>query len=99
MTGVPRSGIAAFASLDLVRKSGVAFEVRTTVHPTLTPPEPLLALARELAQMGVRRWVLQAFRPTGCASEALLAAAPRGAPIDASVAASLREIVPEIVIR
>lgn len=99
VTGVPRSGFAAFASLDLVRKSGVAFEVRTTVHPALTPPATLLALARELAQMGVRRWVLQAFRPTGCASEALRAAAPQGAPIDADVAATLREIVPEIVIR
>ena len=62
--------------------------MRTTVHPALTPPETLVALARELARMGVRRWVLQAFRPTGCASEALLAAAPQGAPIDDGIAAA-----------
>jgi len=99
VTGVSHSGFAAFASLDLVLKAGVAFEVRTTVHPALTPPETLLTLARELAQLGVGRWVLQAFRATGCASEALLAAAPRGAGIDAATVAALRAIVPEIVLR
>jgi len=99
VTGVPRSGFAAYASLDLVLKAGVAFEVRTTVHPALTPPETLLTLARELAQMGVRRWVLQAFRPTGCASEDLVAAAPRRAEIDAATIAALKAIVPETVVR
>ena len=42
-----RSGFAAFASLDLMLKVGVALEVRTTVHSALTPPEMLLKLARE----------------------------------------------------
>jgi len=96
---VPRSGFAAFASLDLMRKAGVALEVRTTVHPALTPLPTLVALARELAQIGVRRWVLQAFRPTGCASTALLAAAPRGAEVDAATVAALEALVPEIVLR
>lgn len=99
VTGVPRSGFAAFASLDLLQKAGVALEVRTTVHPALTPPEMLDTLARELAQMGVTRWVLQAFRPTGCAHEALVAAAPHGAPIDQAMVAALKAIVPEIELR
>jgi pyruvate formate lyase activating enzyme len=99
VTGVPRSGFAAFASLDLMLNAGVALDVRTTVHPALTPPEALVELARELAQMGLRRWVLQAFRPTGCASESLLAAAPHGAQVDDATVAALRAIVPEIVVR
>jgi pyruvate formate lyase activating enzyme len=99
VTGVPRSGLAAFASLDLMRKVGVALEVRTTVHPALTPPEMLVTLARELAQMGVTRWVLQAFRATGCASEALLAAAPPRAQIDVADVAALKAYVPEIELR
>ena len=42
-----------------------AFEVRTTVHPALTPPGALLELADELASRDVRTWVLQPFRPVG----------------------------------
>lgn len=78
VTGVRGSGITALASLDLVLGAGIAFEVRTTVHPLLTPPDALERLARELAARGVTRWVLQPFRPTGCADAALVAAAPTG---------------------
>ena len=99
VTGVPRSGFAAFASLDLMLRTGVALEVRTTVHPALTPPAMLVTLARELAQAGVARWVLQAFRTTGCANDALLAAAPRGARIDDDTVAMLKVHVPEIEVR
>jgi pyruvate formate lyase activating enzyme len=80
-------------------KVGVALEVRTTVHPLLTPPEMLARLARELAHAGVVRWVLQAFRTTGCANEALLATAPQGARIDDETVAMLRAHVPEIEVR
>jgi pyruvate formate lyase activating enzyme len=99
VTGVRSSGAAAFASLDLVLQSGVAVEVRTTVHPALTPPSSLLELGRELAAHGVARWVLQAFRPQGCASDALNAAAPQGACIDAVLVSELRGAVPDIVLR
>ena len=53
VTGVAGSGTAALASLDLIIGAGVAHEVRTTVHPTLTPPAAMEALARELAARGV----------------------------------------------
>jgi hypothetical protein len=49
--------------------------------------------------MGVRRWVLQAFRPTGCASDALVAAAPRGVHVDGDLVAALEAHVPDIVVR
>ncbi|MCC6193904.1 MAG: anaerobic ribonucleoside-triphosphate reductase activating protein [Burkholderiales bacterium] len=72
-TTVRASGAAAFMSLAHLSCSGVAHEVRTTVHPLLTSAEALLRLARELAQRGLRRWVLQRFRATGCADAALRA--------------------------
>jgi pyruvate formate lyase activating enzyme len=99
VTGVPASGEAAFASLDLLRARAVDHEVRTTVHPALTPPAVLEELARDLAAHGVTRWVLQPFRPTGCDDAALVAAAPRGATIDAALVAALREYVRDIAIR
>ncbi len=38
VTGIPGSGLTALTSLDLVRNATTAYEVRTTVHPVLTPP-------------------------------------------------------------
>jgi len=99
VTGVRTSDFAAFASLDLVLRSGVPVEVRTTVHPDVTPPAMLEALARELADRGVTRWVLQPFRPIGCASDALVAAAPRGARLGDELLAALAAHVPEILVR
>ena len=99
VTGMRTSGIAAFGSLDLVLRSGVPVEVRTTVHPEVTPPAMLETLARQLAGRGIRRWVLQQFRPTGCASDALVAAAPHGARIGGDLLAALAVHVPQIVVR
>jgi pyruvate formate lyase activating enzyme len=99
VTGVPGSGLTALASLDLVRNAGVAYEVRTTVHPVLTPPAALERLARELAARDIIRWILQRVRPTGCANEAVAAAAPIGATLDQALLARLSEHVPVIEVR
>jgi pyruvate formate lyase activating enzyme len=76
VTGVEGSGAAARESLDLLRASGVAFEVRTTVHPALLDDDALVRMADELAELGVERWVLQPFRGEGCADDALVAQLP-----------------------
>lgn len=99
LTGAATSGIAAFASLDLVLRSGVAHELRTTVHPALTPPDALEALACALAERGVSRWVLQPFRATGCTDAALVAGAPPGATIAPALLERLRARVPAINVR
>lgn len=99
VTGVAGSDAAARESLRLVLGSGVAHEIRTTVHPSLVPDDALLRLADELAALGVRHWVLQPFRPTGCVDEALVAAAPRGAKIGDALVARLRAIVPGVVVK
>ncbi len=62
ITGVPDSGRDGRESLRLLLASGVAYEIRTTVHPRLIAGETLLRMAADLTTLGVRRWVLQPFR-------------------------------------
>jgi pyruvate formate lyase activating enzyme len=72
ITGAPGSGKRAQASLDLVLQSGVAHEIRTTVHPALLDDEAVCALTDDLANRGVRHYALQAFRSQGCEDESLI---------------------------
>lgn len=99
VTGIPGSGLDALSSLDLVQEASVDCEVRTTVHPALTPSAALLRLARELAIRGVKRWVLQMFRATGCANEELIASGSSGARLGPALLAQLSEHVPAIEVR
>lgn len=99
VTGIAGSGRAALASLDLVLAAGVALEVRTTVHPALTPPAAMERLARKLASRGIERWVLQRFRPAGCADEALVATAASAAALDRGLLERLARHVPGIEVR
>ena len=99
VTGVAGSGRAALSSLDLVLAAGVAHEVRTTVHPALTPPATMENLARELAARGIERWVLQPFRAAGCANEDLVATAAPAAKLDHGLLTRLARHVPGIEVR
>jgi pyruvate formate lyase activating enzyme len=73
ITGVRGSGHAARKSARLILASGVAHEFRTTVHPALLREPELQRLASELAGLGARHYVLQAFRAQGCAATAFAA--------------------------
>jgi pyruvate formate lyase activating enzyme len=99
VTGVVGSGAAALASLDAVIAAGVAHEVRTTVHPVLTSPAALECLARGLAAHGVLRWILQPFRPAGCANADVVAAASCGTSLDDGLLARLSRHVANIEVR
>ena len=96
ITGVAGSGMAARRSMELVMASGVAHEFRTTVHPSLLPPPQLLALAQELAGLGVRHYAVQEFRDRGCA-----APAPAHTPsyLTAAFCRLLAEILPVCAVR
>lgn len=72
-TAVPGSGAKARESLRLLLASGVAHEIRTTVHPALLDEPALERMGKELATMGVQEWKRQAFRPVGCAPRSLAA--------------------------
>jgi pyruvate formate lyase activating enzyme len=98
ITGVAGSGMAARRSMQLVITSGVAHEFRTTVHPSLLPPPQLLALAQELAGLGVHHYAVQEFRDRGCAAPA---PAPAHAPsyLTEAFCRLLAEILPVFAVR
>jgi pyruvate formate lyase activating enzyme len=97
ITGSASSGTRARRSLHALLGNSTAFEIRTTVHPALLTDDDLLAMAAELRRYGVRRWVLQRFRATGCEDPALR----RAAPLDGleRLMPSLQALVPDIVLR
>ncbi|MBU6484077.1 MAG: anaerobic ribonucleoside-triphosphate reductase activating protein [Betaproteobacteria bacterium] len=72
VTGVSGSGDAALESARALIASGVDCEFRTTVHPRQLPPATLVRIADRLVEMGVRRYALQQFRSTGCATPAFM---------------------------
>lgn len=80
-TGVEGSGQRAREGLQQLIASGVDHEIRTTVHPGLLPDSDIVAVGRELAARGVRRYVIQAFRSQGCGSESLCQSATRERPL------------------
>ncbi|MEG7525016.1 MAG: anaerobic ribonucleoside-triphosphate reductase activating protein [Chromatiales bacterium] len=59
LTGVSGSGENAWESLQLLMASGVAYEVRTTVHTKLLSPQKLKKLQYQLQQTGVAHHQLQ----------------------------------------
>ncbi len=97
ITGRRNSGARAQAALDRVLASGVAYELRTTIHPDLLNAADLLHIATDLKSRGIRRWTLQRFRATRCADSALLSPTDHVA-LDAALPA-LRYAVPNIVVR
>jgi pyruvate formate lyase activating enzyme len=85
ITGVPGSGQPARECAEMLIKSGVKHEVRTTLHPAQLAEPDILQLAGTLAQLKVRNYALQVFRPVGCASAPLNAVATTGYPSEALV--------------
>jgi len=61
-------------SVDLIRSSGVPYEFRTTVAPTLLDEADLLCIASWLK--GSERYVLQGFRPIRTLDEAFRSVTP-----------------------
>ena len=98
ITGAAGSGEQAESSLELILASGVECEVRTTVHRQLLDPRALLPLATSLSGRGVRRYVLQAFRPTGCA-DSVLAESAAGEAIPPAIADSIAPLFSSFEVR
>lgn len=57
------SGEIAKKSLEALIKSGVSYEVRTTVDPYYFDEERVLLLSETLRKLGVKNYVLQEYRP------------------------------------
>ncbi len=63
ITMVARSGAKARKSAQLILEARVPYEFRTTVYPETLDEDALVAMATELDEMGVRKYVLQKYRP------------------------------------
>lgn len=72
VTATPGSGDKARESARLLLESGVTHEFRTTVHPLYHDRDDLLRLADALRRLGVKHYLLQEFRPRGCANEGVV---------------------------
>lgn len=86
ITGVEDSGAQARACAEAIVASGVDYECRTTIHPSLLREDEVLELADTLAGIGVENYALQMFRPQGCSDSALNAVATAGYPSGAALA-------------
>jgi pyruvate formate lyase activating enzyme len=62
ITGAAESGKGARASFEMLLSSGVAYELRTTVHPAVLDSAALTRMAAALSALGAENWVLQAPR-------------------------------------
>lgn len=69
VTGVEASGARAWDALDLVVASGVDYEVRVTVDPTVLALSDVEEIVIELERRGARAPVLQEVRPLGAREE------------------------------
>jgi pyruvate formate lyase activating enzyme len=66
ITGVADSGRHARACTEMILASGVDYECRSTIHPSLLSEHEIMEMAQNLSQMGVQNYVLQLFRAQGC---------------------------------
>jgi len=98
VTGVAGSGERAHAGLLEVVASGVAHEVRTTVHPALLADAEVVGLAHDLAARGVKHYVIQAFRSQGCGDAGLCQNATRERPLQ-DVGGELARLFGEFSVR
>ncbi|MBL3591522.1 MAG: anaerobic ribonucleoside-triphosphate reductase activating protein [gamma proteobacterium endosymbiont of Lamellibrachia anaximandri] len=73
LTGVSGSGKKAWKSLQLLIASGVAYEIRTTVHPELLTPALLKQLDSRLQETGVVNHQLQKCNTSHCLDTTLTA--------------------------
>lgn len=71
LTSIDKSGASILPCIEHILASGVDYECRTTLHPSLLDEAALLDLGKQLRELGVKNYVLQQFRKTGCQDQTL----------------------------
>ena len=98
VTQVPSSGNTAWKSLEAVLQSNINCEVRSTIHPSLLARTEIIQIAKTLSSMGVKKYVLQEFRETGCKDLELNAAHSRNY-LDQDLVSELTRLFPSFEVR
>jgi pyruvate formate lyase activating enzyme len=96
VTGVVGSGAHVQACAELILASGIDYECRTTIHPSMLDERELLELAVTLAGLGVKNYAWQQFRPQGCLNATLMAAPGYPSP---SILAQVEALFPRFTLR
>jgi len=65
ITQVSQDGLGPLRSLELLLKSGVDLECRTTFHSSYFSRAGIVSLAQKLKRLGVKKYVLQPYRSQG----------------------------------
>lgn len=87
-------------SIELIVKSGVDYEFRTTVVPGLHNLKNLIKLARQTGIISVNcHWFLQQFRPVNCLDKKYLSVKPYSEEELKKVCRKLQEIIPQTSLR
>jgi len=99
ITGVAGSGKLARESAGLLLASGIDVEFRTTVHPDLLTPEELRSMARELHDMGVKRYAVQKCRTEYSLDPAIRKEYQELDPFLEDLKVELEEMFPSFIVR
>lgn len=73
LTSIEKSGASLLPCIEHILASGVDYECRTTVHPSVLDDTALLDLGAQLRDLGIKKYVIQQFRETGCQDQTLKA--------------------------
>ncbi len=85
-------------TIETLIKSGIDFELRTTVVPTLHTKEDLIKMAKELRKLPMK-WFLQPFSPHKCLDPEFQKIKPYPKSFLGKVLPALKKLVPEVEVR
>lgn len=87
-------------SISFLVRSGIEYELRTTVVPGLHSEKDILDLGRQLSEIAPKaKWVLQNFQPKNCLDPAFLDIEPYDQVTLEKFLAAVREFVPNAQLR
>ncbi|PIQ69963.1 anaerobic ribonucleoside-triphosphate reductase activating protein [Candidatus Shapirobacteria bacterium CG11_big_fil_rev_8_21_14_0_20_40_12] len=86
-------------SIELIVKSGVEYEFRTTVVPGLHNLENLTKLAKQVGKTPNIRWFLNQFRPMNCLDKKYLKIKPYSVEELKKICRNLQKIIPQTNLR
>ena len=84
-------------SIELVKESGIDYEFRTTVVPSLHTREDVLNIAKSLSP--AKKYVLQQFVPENAFDEGLRSVKPYGREFFEDLARECKKFIKEVIVR
>jgi len=99
VTGKKDSYNKLISSIKIVIDSGINYEIRTTVVPTIVDKNGILRIVNILSDLGVKRYVLQQFRNNDVLDEKFKKINPYPKEYLIDVGRQAKKVIPEVVVR